>query len=68
MSDSPSISPDSPKSPSRRSLIGTAVGPFLALGLVVLFFAVADLSSAGGGKFLTPFNLRSILVAAAVVG
>jgi len=51
----------------RFSLLGGALGPFLALGLVVLFFAVADGMRENGGSFLTQRNFSTIAVQTATV-
>jgi len=51
----------------RSGLLGSALGPFLALGAVVLFFAVADHYQAGGGSFLTARNFRTISVQTSTV-
>ncbi len=48
-------------------LLGTALGPFLALGIVVLFFAVADSMQDDGGAFMTVRNFRTISAQTATV-
>lgn len=55
--------------PSRRrwSLLGGALGPFLALAMVILFFAIADQFRTGGGAFLTQRNFSTIAVQTATV-
>lgn len=45
---------------SRLNLLGGALGPFLALAVVVGFFATADSLQADGGSFLSVRNLRTI--------
>ena len=42
-----------------RMLLGSALGPFLALGVVILFFAAADFIQ-GGNTFLSTPNLRAL--------
>ena len=51
----------------RWNLLRGALGPFLALGLVVLFFAVADGARETGGSFLTLRNFSTIAVQTATV-
>lgn len=46
----------------RLGMLGSALGPFLALGLVVLFFAVSDRFHEGGGNFTTARNFSTISV------
>lgn len=53
--------------PSRLNLLRTALGPFLALALVVGFFAAADSLKAQPGNFLSLRNGRTILVQTATV-
>ena len=40
-------------------LLGSALGPFLALGVVIFFFAAAD-TLQGGNTFLSTANLRAL--------
>ena len=47
---------------SRRgslALLTTALGPFVALLIIILFFAIADWAS-GGDTFFTLQNLRTV--------
>jgi ribose transport system permease protein len=53
--------------PGRWSVLGGALGPFLALGMVVLLFAVADTLRSGGGSFLSQRNFSTIAVQTATV-
>jgi ribose transport system permease protein len=48
-------------------LLGSALGPFLALILVVGFFVVADRMQEDGGSFSTARNVRAIAVQTATV-
>src|SRR5215470_4158961 len=50
-----------------RDLLRTAVGPFLALVLVVGVFTIADNLQADGGRFATLRNAQNILVQSATV-
>jgi ribose transport system permease protein len=50
----------------RRNLLGGALGPFLALAAVVLFFAAAD-TLRGGDTFLSERNFRTMSVQTATV-
>lgn len=52
---------------SRWSVLGSALGPFLALSVVVCLFGLADGLQAGGGNFLSIRNMRSISVQTATV-
>ncbi len=52
---------------SRWSMLGSALGPFLALALVVILFGFADRLQEGGGNFLSLRNMRSISVQTATV-
>jgi len=63
-------SAEAPISAARRarSLMDTALGPFLELLFVVAIFAIADNLQADGGKFLTFRNAQNILVQSSVVG
>jgi ribose transport system permease protein len=67
--NSNSIEPVLAREPRSRALclLGSVLGPFLALGLVVLFFAVADQFQEDGGNFLTQRNFRSIAAQTAMV-
>lgn len=47
--------------------MGSTLGPFLALGVVVAFFGISDTLQADGGRFLTPENMRAISVQTATV-
>ena len=58
---------DSSQTQSRWSLLGSALGPFLALGIVVSFFGIADGLQPDGGKFLSAVNLRAVSVQTATV-
>ena len=49
------------------AILGTGLGPFLALGLVVLFFVIADRLQPGEDTFLTQRNLRAILAQSSIV-
>lgn len=46
----------------RLGLLGSALGPFAALALVVAFFAVADQLQERGGSFSTARNFSTISV------
>ena len=50
-----------------RDLLRTAVGPFLALVLVVGVFTIADNLQSDGGKFATLKNAQNVLVQSATV-
>lgn len=50
-----------------RELLRTALGPFLALVLVVGVFTIADNLQADGGKFATLKNAQNVLVQSATV-
>lgn len=52
---------------ARWSLLLNTLGPFLALGLVIAFFGIADSLQADGGRFLSQPNLRAISVQTATV-
>jgi ribose transport system permease protein len=52
---------------SRLNLLGSTLGPFLALTLVVGFFAAADVLQAEPGNFLSLRNLRTISAQTATV-
>ncbi len=52
---------------SRWSLLGSTLGPFLALSVVVMFFGIADGAQEGGGHFLTHDNIRAVSVQTATV-
>jgi ribose transport system permease protein len=54
-------------SPWRSNVIGGALGPFFALGVVVAFFALADRWHDGGGSFLSARNFSTISVQTATV-
>lgn len=58
---------DIDQSRSRWSLLGSVLGPFLALGIVVAFFGIADSLQAEGGSFLTLRNLRMVSAQTATV-
>lgn len=51
----------------RGSLIGSTVGPFLALAVVFLFFGISDELLSEDGRFLTWRNVRTISVQTATV-
>jgi ribose/xylose/arabinose/galactoside ABC-type transport system permease subunit len=51
----------------RLNVLGTALGPFLALALVAGFFAIADSLKEQPGNFLSVRNLRTISVQTATV-
>lgn len=51
----------------RLSLLGSALGPFLALGIVIGFFAATDQWRENGGTFLSQRNFRTISVQTATV-
>lgn len=51
----------------RFSLLGSALGPFLALGVVFLFFALAEEWQSGRRNFVTADNARLISVNTAAV-
>jgi ribose transport system permease protein len=53
--------------PRRLNLVGGALGPFLALGVVIAFFALADRWHDGGGSFLSARNFSTISVQTATV-
>jgi ribose transport system permease protein len=60
-------------STSRLNLLGSALGPFLGLAVVIVFFAVADVLQKEPGNFLSVRNLRTVsthtaTVAAAALG
>src|SRR5262245_37804640 len=57
----------SPLAGRRFNVLGTALGPFLALAVVVAFFAIADSLQADGGNFLSARNLRTIAAQTATV-
>lgn len=76
--DEPVPTLDAATAMRRHNLLGTALGPFLALGLVIAFFAAADYLQASREKsrnpdtrrtatFLTQRNLRTICVQTATV-
>jgi ribose transport system permease protein len=52
---------------SRLSLLGSTLGPFLALTLVIGFFAAADALQTEPGNFLSLRNLRTISAQTATV-
>ncbi len=56
MPDSETIAVSSP----RLNLLGSALGPFLGLAVVIAFFAVADALQKDPGNFLSLRNLRTI--------
>lgn len=58
--------PSSPNRTGWASLAGT-LGPFVALGTVILFFAIADKTQAHGGNFLSQRNFRTISAQTATV-
>jgi ribose transport system permease protein len=49
------------------TLLAGQLGPLLALVLVYVFFAVADLLQADGGRFLSLRNLQTMLISSAPV-
>ncbi len=55
------------KSWFNRSLIASVLGPFLALGAVIVFFSIADFLKAGEDTFFTAQNFRTIAVSTATV-
>ena len=65
--------PESPQAARHRlnltglNLLGTALGPFLALALVVGFFAIADSLKEQPGEFLSRRNLRTISAQTATI-
>ena len=60
---------DATTKPSRRlNLLGGTLGQFLALAVVVAFFAAADAMQSRGGNFLSKRNVRTIAVQTATVG
>lgn len=60
--------PETNTSPSSRlNLLGSSLGPFLALALVIGFFAVADALQKEPGNFLSVRNLRTISAQTATV-
>ena len=66
----PSKSAASPAAPRRRrrlSLLGSVLGPFVALGAVVLFFGVADQLTSDNPTFLTSSNFRTVAVQTATI-
>ncbi len=67
MSDSKSATADVGGKRSHWSLLGSALGPFLALGVVVAFFAIADGMQENGGAFSTIRNFRTISAQTATV-
>src|SRR5436190_14347707 len=52
---------------SRVKLLGSALGPFLALAVVVGFFAIADSLKEQPGEFLSRRNLRTISAQTAMI-
>jgi ribose transport system permease protein len=56
-----------PWSQRGRSLLSTAVGPFLALIFVIGVFTVADNLQVDGGRFATLKNAQNVLVQSATV-
>lgn len=52
---------------SHWSLVGSVLGPFLALAVVVAFFAIADSMQSDDGAFLSVRNFRTIAVQTATV-
>jgi len=52
---------------SRLNLLGSTLGPFLALALVFAFFAAADKFKNERGNFLSARNLQTILAQTAMV-
>lgn len=67
MSDSKSTTADVGGKRSHWSLLGSALGPFLALGVVVAFFAITDGMQEHGGGFSTIRNFRTISAQTATV-
>ncbi|MCH7989235.1 MAG: ABC transporter permease, partial [Planctomycetes bacterium] len=55
------------ESQSRWNLLGNVLGPFLALGVVYLFFGITDSMQTDGGTFLTPRNNHALAVSTATV-
>lgn len=55
------------KSRLNQSLIASVLGPFLALGAVIVFFSIADFLKTGEDTFLTAQNFRTIAVSTATV-
>ncbi len=51
----------------RRELIGSLLGPFVALALVAAAFTIADNLQSDGGKFATLKNAQNIFVQSATV-
>lgn len=64
-----STEPDrqTPRSAARFNALGSALGPFLALALVIGFFAAADRLQSDAGNFLSVRNLRTVSVNTATV-
>jgi ribose/xylose/arabinose/galactoside ABC-type transport system permease subunit len=52
---------------SRLNLLGSALGPFLGLAVVIVFFAVADALQKEPGNFLSIRNLRTVSAQTATV-
>ena len=52
---------------AKTNVLSSVLGPFLALGVVILFFGVADWLKPGNDTFLTLQNFRTITVSTATV-
>jgi ribose transport system permease protein len=59
--------PARPRGPSKLNLLGTSLGPLLALALVVVFFAVADWVKNGSSAFVSLDNIWMISVQTSIV-
>ncbi len=51
----------------KLNVLSSVLGPFLALGIVILFFGVADWIKLGNDTFLSKQNFRTITVSTATV-
>ena len=58
---------DTPRRRRRWGFLGSTLGSFAALCLVLVLFGVADSMQERGGKFLTGSNVRALAVQTAVV-
>lgn len=68
--DKPTSGAERPESTTRGrrlSLLGSVLGPFVALGAVVLFFGVADAVTSENPTFFTTSNFRTIAVQTATI-
>jgi len=57
----------SPPQLGQLSLLGSVLGPFVALGAVVLFFGIADYFTSDNPTFFTGSNFRTVAVQTATI-